>query len=273
MTDIQFTPEEQVEIDSFCGKFGNDVNATDENGETLLHRVAGMNYNSANIAIAKYLINKGADVNKRRKLSSAVRWHNGQTPLHVVVFRDNIELADILISNGADANKKDRDGFTPIDLAKIHSSSAMVECLCGRDWRNCKSLSLDGELSEIDAVLSELEKELKEEKISANMMVEQITSISDPTEQFAKSKELNELLVSKSKKIKIVRLSGLKQQYPNNSRIKELGRRSVDCFIAFTEIGLKASEMLVTPDVRPHLQESGQKMMAQAKEMYSRMFD
>jgi len=272
MTQIKFTAEEQAELDNFCDMFGRDVGVADENGETLLHKVAGMNYTAAYVTIAKYLIGEGADVNKSRKLSPDNKRHDGQTPLHFVAFTDNIELAEILIANGADANKKDRDGFTPIDIAKIHASPAMVECICGRAWRNNKSLSLDGELAAIDAVLSESEKELEDGIISANVIVEQITSITEPVAQFAKFKELNELLASKSKRINIVRLSGLERQRPNDSRIKELGRRAVNCFIALSEIGFTVNEMLATPDVKPQLRESGQKAIAEFKEMYSDMF-
>ncbi|MCL2743892.1 MAG: protein kinase, partial [Planctomycetaceae bacterium] len=59
--DDTLTPEEQTEIDDFCAEYG--VKAADENGETLLHEAA----KSGKIAVAKYLVSKGADIHAKNK--------------------------------------------------------------------------------------------------------------------------------------------------------------------------------------------------------------
>jgi len=55
-----FTKVEQAEIDCFCKAYGNDVHAVDENGEPFLFHEAAAYWG---IAVVRYLILRGADVN------------------------------------------------------------------------------------------------------------------------------------------------------------------------------------------------------------------
>ena len=92
------TDAEQVELDKFLAEFGSDIKATDENGETLLHRESLWH-----VAVVKYLVWHGADVNAKDKY--------GTTPLHLA---HNIEVIKFLVSAGAGVNTKDNDGHTPL---------------------------------------------------------------------------------------------------------------------------------------------------------------
>ena len=123
-----------------CIGRGNDVNARDANGYTILHYAA--RYGSAevvnalidggaevdardnygrttlrfmsryggDVAIAKALIEAGADLDARD--------NSGRTPLHAAAFAKNAGVAEALISNGADPMLEDDDGRTAKRLAR-----------------------------------------------------------------------------------------------------------------------------------------------------------
>ncbi len=61
------------------------------------------------IAIAKNLINQGADVNVRDK--------NGFTPLHITTSRGQIDMTILLLKKGADVNASDNNGLTPLYIS------------------------------------------------------------------------------------------------------------------------------------------------------------
>jgi ankyrin repeat protein len=107
---VAFTAAERAEIDRFVAKFGDDVKAVEAEGfyagATLLHTAAA----DCNVAVVKYLVSKGADVN------APDNW--GWTPLHRAA-RDNsnVEVLKYLVSQGADANVKNKGGATPLAMA------------------------------------------------------------------------------------------------------------------------------------------------------------
>ena len=81
---------------------GTDVNAKDEDENTLLHIAAVRGHKE----IAELLIAKGADVNAKDE--------DGWTPLH---YAETKEVAELLINEGADVNAKGEGGETPLDVA------------------------------------------------------------------------------------------------------------------------------------------------------------
>jgi len=97
-------------------------------------------------------------------------------------------------------------------------------------------MSLDNELSQIEAIVIGCEKELKHESFNANAIANRLRGIADPAAKTAKSNELIGWLTGKSENINIERLLELKDQYPNDSRIGKLGRRAVDCCAALQDI-------------------------------------
>ena len=70
---------------------------------------------------AKFLIEKGADVNLKSK--------NGWTALHAAAFKGPAEIVKLLIEKGADANTKDLRGQTPLMIARILKHEEMVRLL------------------------------------------------------------------------------------------------------------------------------------------------
>ncbi|GHT20696.1 hypothetical protein FACS189419_00260 [Planctomycetales bacterium] len=105
----RFTVAEQEKIDEFCEKYGTDVKAVislyGQDGISL-HIAA----NNGNVAVVKYLVSKGADVNAKTE--------SGGTLLHVAAaWNENVEVAKYLVSKGADVNAKTESGFTPLHAA------------------------------------------------------------------------------------------------------------------------------------------------------------
>jgi len=74
-----------------------------------------------NVEFAKFLIEKGADVNARD--------YFGITPLHQAVIRGSKRVAKLLIEKGADVNAKDNYGYTPLHLAAIYNRPQLAKLL------------------------------------------------------------------------------------------------------------------------------------------------
>ena len=102
----KFTSAEQAEINKFCKEYGSDVKAVDVLGETLLYKAAY----EWDVAVVKYLVSKGADVNVNSRF-------DGVTPLASAASNKDVEVAKFLVSEGADVNAKDRHDRTPLHVA------------------------------------------------------------------------------------------------------------------------------------------------------------
>ena len=88
---------------------GVDINAWDsEIGITALSWAALL----GDTEIAKFLIEKGAEVNAKSR--------DGSTPLHSAAFLGNAEIAELLIQKGADVNPKNYKGETLLDVSAVN---------------------------------------------------------------------------------------------------------------------------------------------------------
>lgn len=125
-----------------------DVNRLDDEGVSLLHWAAINN----RLAISRYLLSKGASVDRKGGHLSATPLHwairqshlgmihllmqNGADPsvadktglrcLHVAVQTGNIPVIVYLLANGVDVNSRDASGLTPLLVACMHCRSSDV---------------------------------------------------------------------------------------------------------------------------------------------------
>lgn len=91
----------------------------DDDKVTPLHVAAAWGYAD----IAKYLIEKGADINAKDAWS--------KTPLYRAVVREQLVAAKLLLEKGADKSIPDNTGKTPLDIAKETRNTALIELLAG----------------------------------------------------------------------------------------------------------------------------------------------
>jgi ankyrin repeat protein len=96
---------------------GADVNARNTFDETILHKMAALNYSKC---LKLFIDNKG-DVN--------VQNEEGWTPLHYAVRGESIECLQILIESKADVNIVNDDEATPLHLVGCFMGSNTEECL------------------------------------------------------------------------------------------------------------------------------------------------
>ena len=95
---------------------GADIDATDKDGNTPLHRAALAveygTYNPFSAEVAAMLIQHGADIHAKNK--------SGETPLHIVAkdwkYAGSERVAAMLIERGADINARDKSGKTPLQM-------------------------------------------------------------------------------------------------------------------------------------------------------------
>ena len=86
---------------------GANPNVANQAGSTPLHYAA---HPTTPIAIASALLQCGANVNAINCIRN--------TPLHLAVMNKNKDVINLLIAHGANVNIKNRDGLTPLELAK-----------------------------------------------------------------------------------------------------------------------------------------------------------
>jgi len=89
------------------------------NGLQAIHVAAGF----GQLAIMKYLVSRGANVNSRRgsTMPDGTEINNdkikGPTPLHFAASNGHIQVVEYLLERGADPDIEDQYGCTPIDIA------------------------------------------------------------------------------------------------------------------------------------------------------------
>jgi ankyrin repeat protein len=76
---------------------------------------------NGDVALVRSLLSQKADVNATQA--------DGSTVLHWIVRSDDLETADLLIRAGSNVSTANRRGITPLDLACVNGSAAMISKL------------------------------------------------------------------------------------------------------------------------------------------------
>ena len=101
----------RLEIARLLLDHGAKVDASDEFGQTPLHKVSSGKYDpeEAGVGVAKLLLERGGDVNGKYKQQSS--------PLHLAFRHGKLEIARLLLNHGA--NVEALDGFSQTPLHKV----------------------------------------------------------------------------------------------------------------------------------------------------------
>ncbi len=75
------------------------------------------------LEVAKYLVEKGADVNTVAQNGQKIR------PIHAAAANGSVEIVELLLENGADVNAVQTGDFTALKAATHHSNKALIELL------------------------------------------------------------------------------------------------------------------------------------------------
>jgi len=130
-------------------------------------------------------------------------------------------------------------------------------------------MSLNDELTALEAVINESEKMLADGSLDVDMIEKQIKSVTDPNAMIAQAGKWIGILKDRIDKINIVRMKELKYQHPNDSRISQLGSKAAKCFFALNSIWLDVSDRLASPDVRAEQKIQNQQVLNGLKMMFA----
>ena len=105
---------------------GADVKLKLKNGTgAFTTAIVGVLMERVTIAVAKKLLEKGADINESAINGDA----EGYTVLMMAARNNNADLVNFLVKEGADLNLKAKDGSTALNLAEKESHKDMVKLL------------------------------------------------------------------------------------------------------------------------------------------------
>ena len=109
----------QFEVARYLIEKGADINLPSQNGFNVypIHSAAAGNYTD----ILRLLIQSGAQVN--------VKQQAGSTPLHAAAQYGNLDMLIILLEHGADVNVRMEGGKLPADIAREKGFSEISEIL------------------------------------------------------------------------------------------------------------------------------------------------
>ena len=103
-------------------------NASTFNPENHVHTLLMCSAAHGSIDCAKYLLDKGANVNLKN--------FSGFTALHWAAFTGRTETLELLIEKGAEVESKTEDGRTPLHIASLRGHLEFVEELLKLESEN-----------------------------------------------------------------------------------------------------------------------------------------
>ena len=110
----------RTEMIAYLLEQGADIDAADATGMTPLH-VATVRHAPDRVKEVAQLLDAGAN--------GAAQDSFGDTPLHSAAMHGKIKILNYLLERGLDPMVKNREDFMPLDLAKRHRQSKIVERL------------------------------------------------------------------------------------------------------------------------------------------------
>lgn len=196
---------------------GADINSTDDNGSSIVYRMAIFkNLSLDQLNCLNYLLLKGADANKENNngytpLTAHLSSNNfdkeflnrliannvevnypdfdGNTPLHYATMNNNLNAVEYLLENGANTNVKNKDGITPLHIAvKTKNYDIVAKLLSFGADRNTKDINgisaLDIVKTSNDVDLLKLfnitKEDIKKDKLLVELQEILINNISKP---------------------------------------------------------------------------------------------
>ena len=96
-----------------------DINNLDENGNNLLHNMAGWGYPELLLLF----------LDQRKDISINSQNNQGETPLFIAVKNDRTENINILLTNGADINLGNNNDWSPLIKATEMQNIGLIETL------------------------------------------------------------------------------------------------------------------------------------------------
>ena len=111
-----------IEVFSNLISKGQDIEATDHDGQTPLHLAAFLDLKLH----VQVLINNRADLDSKDQ--------KGNTPVHYASELNHCECLKLLIDNGASVNLTNIDGRTPLHLAAENRNAKVVGMLLDVEW-------------------------------------------------------------------------------------------------------------------------------------------
>lgn len=123
------------------------------------------------IKIAKFLIEKGANVN--------ARGDGGRTPLHYAAYHGNARCVTLLISNKADVDAKRDDNFTPAFVAVRNGHPRIAKCLIESGAEYDLNLAVCmGDSNRVKEVVSESTDPIGTARFSNDLVLDAVIQIS-----------------------------------------------------------------------------------------------
>jgi len=180
----QLQSNDQLPCAQLLVQYGADINATDEDGDNLLHYLAYTDFNSELVAFLfeNQIDAEAKNTNGRTPLIQAVYANNtelalyliehdcdvegedntGSTPLHYAALNNNLDVAKHLIHYRAVATH-DKNGDTPLDVACSHASIEVAEFLIemGQTSDQCSDLIMQSKLNKATEKMKSYKKQCR----------------------------------------------------------------------------------------------------------------
>uniref|UniRef100_A0A6B2LIB1 Uncharacterized protein n=1 Tax=Arcella intermedia TaxID=1963864 RepID=A0A6B2LIB1_9EUKA len=100
---------------------GHDVNALNSDMNSAIHYLVRTEYSSKLKKTLDHLLQRGANIN----ITNA----NGDTPLHLVVEKNQLEMASYLLKKGSSLTITNKRNLTPLQLAKDLNRKEMISII------------------------------------------------------------------------------------------------------------------------------------------------